>query len=129
MFNLDKEMRSFYRKKVVLSSEKQKSLIDKKDKNLDRLNAGLEEYNDENGTDYKIVDTIVQGSVAMQTVIQAEDNNYDIDVGIAFNKDNLPQPTTSENNTKTVKNIVHSALLKKSSVFKYQPESRHNCRG
>jgi len=127
MFNLDKEMRSFYRKKVVLSSEKQKSLIDKKDKNLDRLNAGLEEYNDENGTDYKIVDTIVQGSVAMQTVIQAEDNNYDIDVGIAFNKDNLPQPTTSENNTKTVKNIVHSALLKKSSVFKYQPEKHTNC--
>lgn len=127
MYNLDKEMRSFYRKKVVLFSEKQKSLIEKKDLNLDRLKAGLKEYNEENETDYKIVDTIIQGSVAMQTVIQAEDNNYDIDVGIAFNKDNLPQPTTSENNTQTVKNIVHSALLKKSTVFKFQPEKRTNC--
>ncbi|KAI3349985.1 nucleotidyltransferase [Clostridium botulinum] len=127
MYNLDKEIRSFYRKKVVLSSEKQKSLIEKKDLNLDRLKAGLKEYNEENGTDYKIVDTIIQGSVAMQTVIQAEDNNYDIDVGIAFNKDNLPQPITSENNTQKVKNIVHSALLKKATVFKFKPEKRTNC--
>lgn len=127
MFNLDKEMRSFYRKKIVLSSEKQKLLIEKKDRNLERLNTGLRDYNEENGTDYKIVDTIVQGSVAMQTVIQAEENNYDIDVGIAFNKDNLPQPTTSENNTQTVKNIVHSALLKKATMFKFKPEKRTNC--
>jgi hypothetical protein len=130
MYDIDKEMRKFYRTKVVLSQAEQKSLIEKKDLNLVRLKDGLKEYNEENGEngmDYKIVDSVVQGSVAMQTVIQAEENNYDIDVGIVFNKSNLPVPVTSENNTTTVKNIVYSALLKKSSAFKTPPEKRTNC--
>lgn len=127
MFDIDKEMRKFYRTKIVLPQSEQKSLIEKKDLNLTRLKDGLSEYNEENSTDYKIVDSVVQGSVAMQTVIQAEENNYDIDVGIIFNKANLPAPTTSENNTTTVKNIVYSALLKKASVFKTPPEKRTNC--
>lgn len=127
MYNLDKEMRKFYRTKVVLPQAEQKSLIEKKDLNLRRLKDGLKEYNEEKGTDYKIVDSIVQGSVAMQTVIQAEENNYDIDVGVVFNKSNLPAPTTSDNNTTTVKNIVCSALIKKSSAFRTPPEKRTNC--
>lgn len=127
MYDIDKEMRKFYRTKIVLPQSEQKSLIEKKDLNLTRLKDGLSEYNEENSTDYKIVDSVVQGSVAMQTVIQAEENNYDIDVGIVFNKANLPAPTTSENNTTTVKNIVYSALLKKASVFKTPPEKRTNC--
>ncbi|AOY78213.1 nucleotide-binding domain-containing protein [Clostridium formicaceticum] len=127
MYNIDKEMRKFYRTKVVLAQSEQKSLIEKKDLNLDRLKGGLKEYNEENDTNYKIVDSMVQGSVAMQTVVQAEENNYDIDVGIVFNKSNLPAPKSSENNTTTVKNIVHDALLKKSSFFKTPPEKRTNC--
>ena len=72
MYDIDKEMRKFYRTKIVLPQSEQKSLIEKKDLNLTRLKDGLSEYNEENSTDYKIVDSVVQGSVAMQTVIQAE---------------------------------------------------------
>jgi hypothetical protein len=127
MYKLDSEMRKFYRNKIVLPQLKQKELIEKKELNLVNLKAGLEEYNKEKGTGYKVAESIVQGSVAMQTVIQTEENNYDIDVGIAFSKDNLPEPITSENNTKAVKNMVHTALLKKCSAFKYEPEKHTNC--
>lgn len=127
MYDINDKMKKFYREKVVLSKSNQKGLIDKKNLNLKRLKDGLKEYNDENNTDYQIVDEIVQGSVAMQTIVQSEENDYDIDIGITFNKDNLPEPVTSENNTKTVKNIIHEALLKKASCFKNPPEKLTNC--
>jgi hypothetical protein len=85
------------------------------------LKDGLSEYNDENKTDYKIVDTVVQGSIAMSTTTQNDSNDYDIDVAIIFDKDNIPEGTTA------TKNLVVAAIKKKCSQFYKEPEFKTNC--
>ena len=89
MYNLEKEMKKFYYNEVVLPQDETSNLREKKKINLDRLKEGLKEYNEENKTDYKIAETIEQGSVAMSTVIQNDKNDYDIDVAIVFDNTNI----------------------------------------
>lgn len=105
----------------MLSKAKRDELFEKKRLNIDRLKEGLKEYNKENNTDYKVVDNIVQGSVAMSTVTQNDDNDYDIDVAVVFEKDSLPPGTTA------TKNIVVNALKRKCTGFKTEPEAKTNC--
>lgn len=77
MYDMSTKFNSFYSEYVVLPQEDQNELYTKKNLNIQRLNDGLKEYNEENGTSYAVVDTCVQGSVAMSTVVQNEDNDYD----------------------------------------------------
>src|SRR5690625_839105 len=122
MYNLESEFNRFYREHVVLPQKEKSSLFSKKNINVKRLRDGLEEYNEENGTDYKLAEEpIVQGSVAMSTVIQNDSNDYDIDVAIVFEKENIPNGTTS------TKNLVVKALMKKTKQFKVEPEAKTNC--
>lgn len=79
------------------------------------------EYNEENSTNHKLVEDIVQGSVAMATVTQNDDNDYDIDVAVVFEKDNLPAGTMA------TKNMVVNALKRKCTGFKTEPETKTNC--
>lgn len=103
-----------------MSRDEQNNLRSKKSTNIDRLESGLKEYNEENKTSYAIVETIEQGSMAMSTITQNDENEYDIDVAIVFEKDNLPIGTTA------TKNIVVNALKKKCKQFKTEPESLTN---
>lgn len=97
-------------------------LFNKKNINVDRLKEGLKEYNEEHDTDYKFAEQpVVQGSVAMSTVIQNEAKDYDIDVAIVFEKDQLPT------GTKKTKDIIVDALTRKCSGFKTPPEAKTNC--
>ncbi|WP_165997595.1 hypothetical protein [Bacillus sp. Cs-700] len=49
--------------------------------NTNRLKEVLKEYNEEKKTSYKLAEEpIVQGRVAMSSVTQNADNDYDIDV-------------------------------------------------
>lgn len=121
MYNIESEFKVFYKQHVMLEDEKKRELFRLKDINVDRLKRGLEEYNSEENKSYKIVETITQGSVAMSTIVQNESSDYDIDVAIVFEKDNLPEGTTA------TKNIVKSALRKKSKQFKDEPEAKTNC--
>lgn len=89
MYDLSSKFNTFYRDYVVLPGDKQQDLRDKKTLNIDRLKSGLAAYNDANDTDYKVAETRVQGSVAMHTVVQNDENDYDIDVAIIFDKENL----------------------------------------
>jgi hypothetical protein len=43
---------------------------------------GLKEYNEEKKTSYKIAEDRIQGSMAMHTITQNDEKDYDIDVGI-----------------------------------------------
>lgn len=65
---------------MVLQSDKQQKLREKKDVNIKRLKDGLALYNQENDTSYAIAETRVQGSMAMATVVQNDENDCDIDV-------------------------------------------------
>lgn len=121
MYNLSSKFNTFYKNHVVLQQTKQDELKDKMEKNIERLNDGLSEYNAEYGTDYALMDYEVQGSVAMHTVTQNDENEYDIDVAIIFDKDKIPDSTTR------VKNFVVNALKRKCTRFRTEPEKKTNC--
>lgn len=122
MYNLEKEFKKFYKDHVVLSRDEKNNLFSKKNTNIERLKEGLKEYNEENKTDYKLTEEpIIQGSIAMSTIIQNDNKDYDIDVAIVFDKENIPEGTIS------TKNIVVNALKRKCTGFKKEPEAKTNC--
>ena len=123
MFDLSKEFDEFYSEYTILPGEIQSDLRNKKKINIERLEAGIAELNDENETNYSIADTKEQGSIAMSTVVQNDKKDYDIDVAIIFNEDNIGEDT----GTTTIKHIVANALKEKCTNFKRAPEALTNC--
>lgn len=122
MYDLSSKFNSFYKSYVVLPQADQDTLYHKKDLNVQRLKDGLEEYNEENGTSYSVVETCVQGSVAMSTVVQNENHDYDIDVAIVFNKTDL-----DNKGALATRNMVADALRRKTKQFNTEPEVKTSC--
>ena len=122
MYNLEKEMKKFYYNEVVLPKEEMNNLREKKKINIDRLKEGLKEYNDDNNTEYKIAETIEQGSVAMSTVIQNDKNDYDIDIAIVFDSNNI-----GDIGSIAIKNVIVDSLKRKCTNFKTALEAKTNC--
>ena len=56
MYDCSKEFLKFYQRHVVLPAEQQNHLRKKRRLNINRLKKGLEEYNEEKGTDFKIAE-------------------------------------------------------------------------
>lgn len=122
MYDLSKSFLDFYKNHVGLPADKQNELRKKRDLNLERLKAGLKEYNEEHKTDFKISETRTQGSMAMHTVVQNDGNDYDIDVAIVFEKDNL-----AGKGAQAIKNVIVDALKRKCTGFTTEPEAKTNC--
>lgn len=122
MFDCSKEFNKFYRTKVVLSEKEQNKLREKRKLNIKRLKDGLVEYNEENNKNYKVAEDRIQGSMAMHTVVKNDEMDYDIDVGIVFEADNLenlgPQAT---------RNMLANALERKTKQFTEDPEVKTGC--
>ena len=123
MYDLSSEMNDFYEDHVRVKQSVYEDLRDKKDKNITRLESGLEDYNEENETTYSILDKKEQGSVAMATIVQNDDKDYDIDVGIIFDEGNIGKDTEAL----ATKNIVYEALDNKMGAFNEGPEYKTNC--
>ena len=117
MYDLSSKFNSFYTTHVVLPQSEQDNLHTKKNLNIQRLKDGLKEYNAENNTSYSIVETCVQGSVAMSTVVQNEDEDYDIDVAVVFDKSVL-----GDKGAQATRNLVANALKRKTKQFNTEPE-------
>lgn len=122
MYDLSSAFNEFYKCHVVLPKALQGNLHEKKELNVQRLKGGLKEYNDENGTKYSVVETCVQGSVAMSTVVQNERDDYDIDVAIVFDKSAL-----GDKGPLATRNIVANALRRKTWQFNVEPEVKTSC--
>ena len=122
MYDLSSKFNTFYNSYVVLSQSEQKTLHEKKDLNIQRLKDGLSEYNTEKNTSYTVVETHVQGSMAMSTIVQNEDSDYDIDVAIVFNKSDL-----GDKGALATRNIVADALRRKTKQFNAEPEVKTGC--
>lgn len=82
----------------------------------------MKEYNEENKTSYSIKETCVQGSVVMSTVVQNEDDNYDIDIAIVFDKSEL-----GNKGAQATRNMVANALKRKTKQFNTEPEVKTSC--
>ena len=122
MYDVSKEFRKFYKNHVVLQSDRQQKLREKKDINIKRLKEGLALYNQENDTSYAIAETRVQGSMAMATVVQNDENDCDIDVAIVFDQSNIGNLSPLQ-----ARRLVRDALEKKCGQLKEPPECKTNC--
>lgn len=122
MYDLSSKFNTFYNSYVVLSQSEQANLHDKKELNLQRLKDGLKEYNEENKTSYSIKETCVQGSVAMSTVVQNENDDYDIDVAVVFDKSEL-----GDKGAQATRNMVANALKKRTKKINAEPEVKTSC--
>lgn len=122
MYDCSKEFNKFYRTSVVLPEVEQNELREKRKLNVKRLKEGLLEYNEENKKDYKISEDRIQGSMAMHTIVQNDEGDYDIDVGIVFESSNLNGlgPLAS-------RNMVADALKRKTKQFAEEPEVKTSC--
>ena len=119
---MSSKFNAFYSGHVVLPQTEQTKLHEKKNLNIQRLKDGLKEYNEENGTSYSIVETCVQGSMAMATIVQNEDHDYDIDVAVVFNKSDL-----GDKGALATRNMVANALRRKTKQFNAEPEVKTSC--
>lgn len=122
MFNLSTEFNKFYRQEAVLPGESQTDLFEKGQLNLKRLGDGLSVYNEKHNTAYKICEWITQGSIAMNTAVQNDSKEYDIDIAIVFKKDNI-----GDVGPLAIKNIVAEALSYKCGQFSSEPDKKTNC--
>jgi Adenylyl/Guanylyl and SMODS C-terminal sensor domain len=121
MFDLSKDLQTFYDNHVRLGGERREQLAGHRDLNLQRINGGLDDLAEETGRarphpyDYKN-----QGGYAMHTLNQAEENDYDIDVALLFNKEDLPIDPLA------ARQRVRDALVKRRGNFSKDPEARTN---
>ena len=122
MYDCSKEFNKFYRTRVVLSETDQSELRKKRKLNIKRLREGLLDYNDEKGKDYKIAEDRIQGSMAMHTIVQNDKNDYDIDVGIVFESDNL-----NGMGPLATRKMVADALKRKTKHFAEDPDVKTSC--
>lgn len=84
IYNCSTEMMAFLNEKVRLSEKDQGKLRGYRETNLTRLKNGLA-----NNSNPAYKKSINQGSYAMNTINQHPDNDYDLDIGIVFNKADL----------------------------------------
>ena len=122
MFDLSDELEEFLSEKVVLPYKEQKKLKRLRKINIKRLKDGLKEYNEEKGTNYRIIQDIIQGSEQMYTVIQKEQKDYDIDVAIVFDEENIRGISAI-----AIRRIVKEALAKNTKQLNAQPEVKTSC--
>lgn len=122
MYDCSKEFNKFYFKEVVLPETEQSELREKRKLNIKRLKDGLLEYNKEKGKSYKIAENRIQGSMAMHTTVQNDKNDYDIDIGIVFEENNL-----NELGPFATRNMVADSLKRKTGQFAEEPDIKTSC--
>ncbi len=123
MKNFDSIFHTFYRKYVALSDEDRSKLINSFKINIKRLKEGLSEYNKEKGTSYTLSGKpLLQGSISMDTAVQNENNDFDIDIAVVFKGS-----TIGDLGPGAFRNAITEALKKKSSLFKQDPITKTSC--
>lgn len=122
MYDCSKEFNKFYKNHVVLPAEQQNHLRKRRKLNIDKLKNGLKEYNEENETNFKIAEERIQGSMAMHTIVQNDSNDFDIDVGIVFEADNL-----ADRGAESTRKMVQNSLKRKTNTFANEPEVKTSC--
>jgi len=120
MYDMSKNILDFHDNHVKLSESEKSKLRDYKNLNLKRLKDGLDEINEENDTDYKILIDYEQGSVSMSTLTQNDNKEYDIDIAVILDEDNIPDDPSD------ARKVIEEALIKKCTNFSDPPVARTN---
>lgn len=123
MFDASTELNTFYENHVRLGTKLRNELAGYRDLNLQRITDGLKLLGDKRGVVYKTYsDCKNQGSYAMHTLNQCEHTDYDIDVAVIFEKDDLPAGAAD------ARVRVRDALQEKmkGTNFSKDPDARKN---
>jgi hypothetical protein len=114
MYNMHSKLNKYYHDHVRLKDER-KELAQYRDRNVERLEAGLEKLDLP-----KMLKHVDQGSFAMHTINQHPDKKYDIDHAIIFNKDDLPSTALG------ARNRIEAAMREGGGNFAKPPEAKAN---
>lgn len=114
MYDMHKELNEFYEEHVRLKEERNK-LKEHRDTNLIALKNGLKKL--EYPSDFDKKD---QGSYAMNTINKHPKREYDIDVAIIFEKDDLPSEPAD------ARKRIEEAMIESGGNFKTPPEAKTN---
>ena len=123
MYNCNKELIDFYNNEVALSQAQQDEMRQRRNANRDRLQKGLVK----NGKSLPD-EHIPQGSYAMHTMVQDDNNDYDIDDGAAFLKAALVGSKGSELSALDARKMVRDALDDGPFVRPPEEIGRASCR-
>lgn len=120
MIDCSSELTGFYKKHVRLTKAEVDKLAEYRETNKTRVDNGLM------AADKPLPDRhINQGSYAMRTINQHPANDYDIDVGVVFKKDDLKGAQGADKTALDARKMVCDAIQDKR--FKKAPEVRQNC--
>lgn len=120
MFDCSNDVRAYHDQKVTLPRSEQTAMRDRRDANRRRLEKGLGEAGKPAPDEF-----VKQGSYAMRTMTQHSDNDYDIDDGVYFLKENLVGDRGAEMTSLQARQMVRDAV--DDGSFARAPEVRANC--
>lgn len=120
MHDCSKDVVAYHKEKVTLPKAEQEKMKERRNNNRDRLKSRLET---KELPAPKII--IKQGSYAMKTMVQEENNDYDIDDGIYFTQKSLKGPSGGDKSALDARKMIQGALDDKR--FKDAPSVRTNC--
>ena len=120
MFDCSKDVRAYHNQDVTLPKSEQDAMRNRRDANRTRLRNGLEKAGKP-----KPIEFVKQGSYAMKTMCRDPDNDYDIDDGVYFEKDDLVGDRGAEMTSLQARQMVRDAV--DDGKFKRAPEVRSNC--
>ena len=120
MFDCSKDVRAYHNQDVTLPKTEQDSMRNRRNANRGRLRKGLKK------ADHPApIEFVAQGSYAMKTMVRDPDNDYDIDDGVYFRKEDLVGPRGADMTSFQARQMVRDAV--DDGRFKQAPEVRSNC--
>lgn len=118
MYDYNKQIAKYESEKVAIGNDVRSTLRSNRKANQERLRKNLPEG--------KTIQRFQkQGSYAHWTMVQNPDNDYDIDDGVVFNKDDLKTSQGNDMGAKEVRDMIADAL--QDDKFDRQPERMKNC--
>ncbi len=120
MFDCSKDLRAYHDREVTLPKSEQDAMRDRRNANRTRLRNGLAEADKPAPLEF-----VKQGSYGMKTMIRDPANDYDIDDGVYFRKEDLVGERGAELTTLQARQMVRDAV--DDGKFKTPPEVRANC--
>ncbi|MBC8472821.1 MAG: hypothetical protein H8D56_25445 [Planctomycetes bacterium] len=120
MIDCSKEIAKFHEEDVRLTAAQRQQMRDHRNANQKRLRKGLKD-NEKPLPDRNIK----QGSYAMHTMVQHPDNDYDIDDGAVFIRDDLKGERDGDMSPREARDMVRDAL--DDGSFATPPETKKNC--
>lgn len=120
MFDCSKDVRAYHDQDVTLPKTEQDAMRDRRNSNRTRLRKGLEKAGKPTPIEF-----VKQGSYAMKTMVRDPDNDYDIDDGVYFRKEDLVGDRGAEMTSLQARQMVRDAV--DDGKFKTAPQVRSNC--